>query len=359
MAGGVVDGQAVSQAVTDAAFLFSNGPTTGVGSVCLAAPSSGVTIIDVQSTLNIILEGIGGSQVAPATSYGGIPANTIPSGSTHLAGLIAIANIFEKTTGHKHDGTQGGGGPLSAVTGIAVSGQGNLQGQVIFIGGGLATVNEVAPAGTIQIFGTTPNIQQVLDTGNSGATAGINFQGGAIANLSYLDWQESGFPPGAPATGVLRMAASGDDHIYVRTSATATHRVDTSLAASGSSALYGDVILIQGSGVSLSQSGQQITIARAAGGGAINITQPTSGAYTILTTDDLVVGKGASAFVLPAASAVTIKPYYLKSAATGTLIIRTNGTDLLDGATSFPGGLQVQFDSITVMPDGASAWYTF
>ena len=191
MSSGVADGQEVSAAVTNAAFIAANGPSTAIGPITLDGASS-TTITDVQSTLNVLISGVGGDQSTPATAYGAIPADTIAAGSDHLTALISLANKFfgaASAGGHTHDGTDGQGAAIeSVVSSIAASGQSALTGAVVLAGGGLVTVNDVSPAGTIQVFGTTPNIQQVLDAGNTGATAGIDFGGGAIAAL-YRDWE--------------------------------------------------------------------------------------------------------------------------------------------------------------------------
>lgn len=289
---GVTNGQAVDAPVTNAAFLAANGPTTGIGAVTLAAAGSGPTVIDVQNAINVLLGGVGGTQTTPATAYGSIPANTIPSGSSHIDALIVLANLFSNTTGHTHDGTQGKGGPIYAVSGISISGSSVLQGSVILVGSGLASMTQLGQV--IQINARTPELVEVLASGNS-ATAGINFDGGGIAGLSYADILNAGFPPGFPTSGHIYLAASGDDHYYLRTASSATRRLDGTLAASGNTALYGDVILIGGTNVTLSQSGQQITITAASGTAvqsiAVSGSTPLTGAVTISASGGAVLAQ--------------------------------------------------------------------
>lgn len=266
MAGGVVNGQSVDQVITNAAFLYKNANDSSTGVYTLAAPTSGPQINDVQNTINVIVNGLGGTQSAPATAYSSIPSNTIAQGDTANTALLKLARKFyalAASGGHTHDGTDGGGPRVAAVQSIAATGMAAVTGAVILAGDGqFITIGESGQ--TISIGFSNYGLSNALAVNNL-ATSGINFNGGAIAGLSYCDWNAVGFPSGYPAAGHVYLAASGDNHFYSKTSASATRRVDFTLAASGQTALYGDAILVAGSNVSLSQSGQQITIAAASG----------------------------------------------------------------------------------------------
>ena len=271
--GGVSDGQAVDQAITNAAFLYKNANDTSSGVYTLNAPTSGPQVDDIQNTINVIINGVGGSQYAAATAYSSIPSNTIAQGDTLNVAASKLARKFygaASAGGHSHSGADGDGALVSAVQSLAASGFGPAAtGAVVLKSAGFAYLNQVGTV--ITIGANAPALADVLAVNNA-ATAGINFNGGAISGLSYIDWSEAGFP-GYPATGHVYLAASAGDHLYLRTSASATHRVDTSIAASGSSSLYGDVVIAASGAVVLGQSGQNITIyapVAAASGSAVN-----------------------------------------------------------------------------------------
>ena len=147
MPGGVIDGQAVNQAITNAAFLYANGDTTGVGIVTLnntTAASSGPQVDNVQGAINTLIDGVGGGQSTPATAYGPLPSNLFTNASTHEQALGILARLFQAATGHAHTGVDGDG-PLitNVVQSIAASGGSPLTGNIILAASGGATVTEI------------------------------------------------------------------------------------------------------------------------------------------------------------------------------------------------------------------------
>lgn len=122
---GIVDGQAVDAAQSNAAWLARNGATSGIGPITLSGPQA-ATISDIQVTANVILVGIGGDQVTPATGYAafGAPSATILDGETHVQSLVRLAKKFDPSTGHKHSGAVGDGGLISygSLTGTQLMG---------------------------------------------------------------------------------------------------------------------------------------------------------------------------------------------------------------------------------------------
>ena len=374
MPSGVTDGQAVDQAITNAAFLYKNANDTSSGVYTLNAATSGPQINDIQNTVNVLLSGVGGSQSAPATAYSGVPGSTISNGDTHLTALIKLAEKFfgaATAGGHTHSGADGQGAPVNAVLSIAASGSSPLTGAVTLSQG--SYVDFVQSGQNIQVNVIVPPLAAVLASGNS-ATAGINFSGGAIAGLSYCDWYEAGFPPGYPATGHVYLAASADDHIYRRTSASATTRVDATVAAYGYTAAYGDVVLAASGGAHVTQVGQTITIYAPTGGGgggggaAVSVlTKPAS--YVIQTTDLsgyylMLEANAATAatMTLPAASSVSGCEVYVINIGTAVCTVSTNGTDTF-GSTSdttwtlIPGG-SPQASNLFIS-NGGSRWNGF
>lgn len=143
MPGGVIDGQAVDQAITNAAFLFANGDSTGVGIVTLnntSAASSGPQVDNVQGAINVLIDGVGGDQHTPATAYGPLPANLFTHASTHEQALGILARLFQAATGHGHSGVDGDGPLLNVVRSLAASGGSGLTGNIVIAASGGASV---------------------------------------------------------------------------------------------------------------------------------------------------------------------------------------------------------------------------
>ena len=117
--GGVVDGQPVSAAITNPAFLDANGDDTANGKISLdnyTDPSvSGPSITNIQRELNAL------------SSYTGKPTNvaytTTPTWTNNDVGLSTdtlkqradlLTARMSASTGHHHDGTPGNGAPIQA-----------------------------------------------------------------------------------------------------------------------------------------------------------------------------------------------------------------------------------------------------
>lgn len=238
---GVVNGQLVNQAVTNAAFV---GSIAASGSTPLAfdvtlSPSGGIQLI--QSGQNITV-------YAPSAYSGG-------------------------------------------VTSIAASGSAPIIGAALIAGSGAAVITEAGQAITVYV----PNISQTL----IGASASVT---------SYL-------------SGNVQLAASG--------------------------------------GTVLKQIGQVITIFSPTSPTYTAATK-TSGAYTLLSTDNFIYSNGASAINLTAASAMTIQSYYIMNVhASSAINVNTNGTDLFSSNAATTLSLPFGGASIMVSPRSPSAWSVF
>lgn len=115
---GVTDGQAVSAAVTNPAFLDANADDTALGKISLANVDplvSGPTVTNIQREINSL------------DSYTGRPAGgafDLEPTFTNSQGFTATENLteraeelsakFHSSTGHGHSGAAGDGGPISA-----------------------------------------------------------------------------------------------------------------------------------------------------------------------------------------------------------------------------------------------------
>lgn len=108
--GGVVDGQAVSAAVTNPAFIDANGDDTGIGVYTFANtnPASGSQIDNVQRELNAINSFSGNAINGP---YNDVPTYVNNNGFTANQSLLdradSISAKFHSSTGHLHSGAAG------------------------------------------------------------------------------------------------------------------------------------------------------------------------------------------------------------------------------------------------------------
>lgn len=87
------------------------------------------------------------------------------------------------------------------------------------------------------------------------------------------------------------------------------------------------------------------------------VATKTSGPYTVLDTDDVLIANSASAltFNLPAgATRGTGSPYYFKNINTGLLTLDGNSTQTIDGSLTFDLG---QGDKVMLVWDG-TGWQT-
>lgn len=139
---GVINGQAVDQAITNPAFLDANQDDTASGIITLAntAPASGATVNNTQAAINQLKDTTGATEVTPATGYAGAPASTVTPGDTHEEAIVSLALKFHPTTGHTHDGTAGNGPLISATSLTSVPLKGYfVQGATLVGASGLST----------------------------------------------------------------------------------------------------------------------------------------------------------------------------------------------------------------------------
>lgn len=128
--GGVLDGQAVSAAVTNPAFLDANGDDTGVGKITLANtdPVSGSTVTNLQREHNSAASYMGKTLNSAAADLPAWTTSVVGTGSDSLFDRAdALTERFDGTTGHTHDGTAGEGPKILAADLDAVPLQGFVQ----------------------------------------------------------------------------------------------------------------------------------------------------------------------------------------------------------------------------------------
>ncbi len=323
---GIIDGQSVNAANSNAAWLAKNGNDTTIGELGLnnSAASSGPAITNTQGAINNIIAGVGGNQYTAPTSYGPVPASTI-SGLTHEQALGVFARLFQAATGHKHTGVDGDGPNITAVLSLAPTGGTGITGDVRLIPGTKISLSQFGQG--ITINASPYSLADVLTVGNT-ATAGIDFSGGAIAGLSYADVLTSGIPPGTPASGHMYVAASGDNHFYGKNSSGVTRRIDSTIAASGNSAIYGDAVIAASGAVALGQSGQVITVYAPASGAAVNSIAASGSAA--LTGAVLIAASGA-AQVTESGQVITV---YAPASGAAVNSFAASGQSALTGAVT-------------------------
>jgi len=199
--GGVLDGQAVSAAVTNPAFLDANGDDTGIGRITLANtnPVSGPTVGSLQREHNSAASFMG---KAIDSVYNDLPAWTtsvVGAGSDSLFDRAdALTERFDGTTGHSHDGTAGEGPQITAANIDAVPLKGYIQQGTDILGvtGSSSDVSSSfsgkTPGGTSLVEGvvTSGTYNKVLITQASGVEEGDAFTD-SLGNVVYGRLTES------------------------------------------------------------------------------------------------------------------------------------------------------------------------
>lgn len=314
----------------------------------------------------VYLQGISFNPATPPAV--GSQVNLLYGNSSPHSAVIAVSQL-------------GGGNPQSAITvvgavtslaaagGLPLQGAVNLaagsnvqlseSGQTITIGVPNAMTNPMTAAGDLMVggIGGTP---QRLPVGSNGQVLEVVNGTPTWANLSG---------GGSPASTVQPVGAIGgvgtstnyarEDHV---------HQGVHSLAVSGNGGLTGDVVLAAGSGVTLSQSGSQITIAAGGGGWTTGIVTKVSLPYTIGSTEQIVVVIGGTGgLTLPLAANYPNRLLCVKNGTGGalspvTFYVAPQGSDAIDTRTSYnyqlnPIGSTAYVEAWFVS-DGRNTWWS-
>lgn len=200
---GVLDGQSVNAAVTDAAFISKNQDDAMPNKLDFtnADVASGTQLTNIQRNTNSLASFLGAlvNQVynylpSWATNNLGVNTNSV------FQRVEAVDAAFNSTTGHKHDGTMGSGGPISAssLSGtIPVSSGGTgdttLTAHGVLVGNGTAPVTplSVGSTGTLlrgqtgadPVFGAavlTTDVTGILPVPNGGTALSTITSGSVI-----------------------------------------------------------------------------------------------------------------------------------------------------------------------------------
>lgn len=118
---GVIDGQAVSAAVTNPAFLDANADDTALGKINLSntEPASGPPVINTQREVNSLDSFTGRAAGAVYNDLPAFTSNDVGAAGDDLFDRTdALTERFNDTLGHSHDGTPGEGPPVSLSTSV-------------------------------------------------------------------------------------------------------------------------------------------------------------------------------------------------------------------------------------------------
>lgn len=274
---GVIDGQDVDQAVTNPAFINKNVDDVMPNKLGFSRIPSGASISDIQAAVNRLYTASGANDGGTTGTGYVAPASTINVGDPYVTAFSKLAQKFDPVTGHMHTGSAGDGPQINLSFGVT----GTLP---IVLGGTSAT----------SASGAWANLVQIASTGALGAVY-----------LSAVAAQSVGT---ANTVGTINGTVANADH---------AHQGIHSLAATGQTALFGDVVLQAGSNISLSQSGQNISIAASASVSSIAVTgsspltgavvlQAGSGVSLTQTGQDILVSASATgSYIGPVLVAVT------------------------------------------------------
>lgn len=205
---GVLDGQPVSQSITNPAFINKNVDDVMSNKLGFNRPFSGPSIADIQQAINNIYTASGVSETSTGTAYNTTP-NTITNGDTYQLALSKLAKKFAGATGHTHDGTDGNGPLIASVTSFAASGD------LVASTGGI-TIGAASGAQFTNLGGgnflisATGHVDSLAASGNSGLHGNV-----VLATGSGIQMTQSGQVITIAASGALGGGGGGGSLIWI------------------------------------------------------------------------------------------------------------------------------------------------
>jgi hypothetical protein len=220
---GVIDGQAVNAATTNAAFLGKNGDDSTTHKLGLLDTdvNSGTGITNAQRELNAHASILGASPNQPYNSKFVWGSDIVGAASDSIKARIeALVNKFSGTTGHAHSGVDGDGPKISAtnLNGILPAAQG---------GTGVNSAAIFPTSGTVAtIAGTQVITNKDIDGGTASNTSRFTLPKDTLSNLTSLtrkagtllyatDQQKPYFDNGTALTAVGSGSGSGGGVNYI------------------------------------------------------------------------------------------------------------------------------------------------
>lgn len=282
---GVLDGQPVSAAITNPAFINKNNADVMPNILGFSHSGSGSSIADIQAAVNKLYTATGASESQTGTVYSA-PAGTISDGDSYQTAFTKIADKFDAATGHKHTGAAGDAPPISGgfISGVPY--------ESFVIPGSLLTsvtgsskdvtsfMSGKTPSSNLSTLGVTVNSpynRVFLANGSSSNSSDVlvDSTGNIVyGRLTYATgtWTLSFYSLVGSAETAYSFASATDiswffRELYQPLVATPVYEPNyfefefksvKSLGASGSLGLFGDVVVAASAGVSVVQSGQNL-----------------------------------------------------------------------------------------------------
>lgn len=214
---GVLDGQSVSQSITNPAFINKNIDDVMPNKLGFSRPLSGPTIADIQKAVNNLYTATGVSESQSGTTYNATPG-TIINGDSYQLALTKLADKFDPATGHFHTGSAGDGPLLSVVRTLAASGSSPIFGDLTLVAGTNMSITESATGFTFDA--TTSVTTTIAASGNPDLSGQVILVAGGGVTLTQIDQQimisasgGSGGGSGMTPTVQRFLAATGGTYI--------------------------------------------------------------------------------------------------------------------------------------------------
>ena len=310
---------------------------------------------------------------ASTTAYGTVELSSSAASSVATASTSGTANGVVANADHVHQGVHSvavsgssalyGDVTMTAVSGVVAAQVGqNIQVSGDFSGSSPADVGSSAVVGTSVQLSHSDHVHKGMHSfAVSGSTAlygDVTVQGvsGVVTSQTGQNIQVSGDFYGSTPTEVGSTGTSGTSVLSAR--GDHQHKGLHSIAVSGNSALYGDAVLVQGTNITLTQVGQNITVAATGGGTPLLAVTSKTGTYSISTSDDVILvdaSGGAFTVTLPTAVGNTGKVFYIKrtdNTPANAVTLATTSSQTIDGVQ--PRKIFTQYEEVQVVSNGTN-----
>jgi hypothetical protein len=328
----VIDGQAVSAAVTNPAFLDAQIDDIALGKIGLHnsdLANSGPFIDNTQRCINRLFTAAGVNETTSDGTTYNATSGTIINGDPYELAFRELANKFDSITGHTHNTSLPGDGAQITIP-LATSGS---QGSVF-----LSSTTPLDVTGS-DIIGTYNNQVALADHAHKGVRSVAASGGSQLFNDIVLT-----------PSGAVTMTTSGQQIIFnVPTQSTGV----TSIAASGNTAITGAVILAPSGEISLSQTGQTIFISAPAAAGSGVSSLSVSGSIHI--TGDVTLSPSGEITLTQSGQNISIFAPTASTSALQTVHIRDEKAENTDGGTFTSGAYRTR-DLNTLVNPGGYSW---